>query len=81
MRKDDSEHVFSQAPAIIAPADFERVQSILKARNPKVASLWELLSAIVERRATEGAAVDGRLAARWRGKRKRPTNACGASTA
>ena len=34
--KDPSEHVFADVPAIIDPAMFERVQRLLKARNPRV---------------------------------------------
>ena len=35
-RKSDSEQVFAEVPAIIEPYMFERVQSLLKARNPRV---------------------------------------------
>jgi site-specific DNA recombinase len=35
-RKTSSEHVFAEVPAIIEPAVFEQVQSILKDRNPRV---------------------------------------------
>jgi site-specific DNA recombinase len=35
-RKRESEHVFANVPAIIQPAIFEKVQALLKARNPNV---------------------------------------------
>ena len=35
-RKSESEHVFAEVPAIIEPHVFEQVQSLLKARNPRV---------------------------------------------
>jgi site-specific DNA recombinase len=35
-RKSESEHVFAEVPAIIEPYVFEQVQSLLKARNPRV---------------------------------------------
>lgn len=35
-RKAESEHVLANVPAIIEPAFFERVQSLLKIRNPRV---------------------------------------------
>jgi hypothetical protein len=35
-RKSPSEHVFAEVPAIIEPAVFAQVQSILKDRNPRV---------------------------------------------
>jgi site-specific DNA recombinase len=35
-RKRESEHVFATVPAIIEPTVFEKVQALLKARNPKV---------------------------------------------
>ena len=35
-RKSEAEHVFAEVPAIIEPHIFEQVQSLLKARNPRV---------------------------------------------
>jgi site-specific DNA recombinase len=35
-RKSEAEHVFAEVPAIIEPHVFERVQSLLKSRNPRV---------------------------------------------
>ncbi len=35
-RKSEAEHVFAEVPAIIEPHVFERVQSLLKERNPRV---------------------------------------------
>ena len=35
-RKSDGEHVFANVPEIIEPAMFERVQGLLKQRNPRV---------------------------------------------
>jgi site-specific DNA recombinase len=35
-RKSEVEHVFAEVPAIIEPHVFERVQSLLKVRNPRV---------------------------------------------
>ena len=35
-RKSEAEHVFAEVPAIIEPDVFEQVQSLLKARNPRV---------------------------------------------
>jgi site-specific DNA recombinase len=35
-RKSEPEHVFAEVPAIIEPPSFERVQALLKARNPRV---------------------------------------------
>ncbi len=35
-RKSESEQVFAEVPAIIEPRVFERVQSLLKERNPRV---------------------------------------------
>ena len=37
-RKADSEQIFSDAPAIIPPEQFEHVQHLLKDRNPRVAA-------------------------------------------
>ncbi len=35
-KKPESEHVYSEAPAILEPSIFDRVQAMLKARNPRV---------------------------------------------
>ncbi len=35
-RKSEAEHIFAEVPAIIEPHVFERVQSLLKVRNPRV---------------------------------------------
>ena len=35
-RKNEDEHIFADAPAIIEPSVFEAVQQILKKRNPRV---------------------------------------------
>ena len=37
-RKADAELIFADAPAIVTPEEFERVQQLLKNRNPRVAS-------------------------------------------
>ena len=35
-RKNDAEHIYADAPAIIEPHEFEAVQQILKKRNPRI---------------------------------------------
>lgn len=68
-RKDESEQVFAEVPAIIEPCVFEQVQGLLKARNPRHLAdrlldpqrLGAMLASLASGRAARASAVDERI--------------------